>query len=77
MYLTFAKSETRPTMIEHEFVNYELEFDLNNPYIPIEEEIIGMLDEINDAIDNEHVEEVDHVQIDDVNRVGFKDVECA
>jgi hypothetical protein len=36
-----------------------------------------MLNEINDATNNEHVEEVDHVQIDDVDRVGFKDVECA
>ena len=36
-----------------------------------------MLNEMNDATNNEHVEEVDHVQIDDVDRVGFKDVECA
>lgn len=36
-----------------------------------------MLDERDDAIDNESIEEVDNVQIDDVvaNRVGFKGVE--
>ena len=51
-------------------------FDLNNPYIPIEEEIIGMLDERNDA---EPIEEVDNVQIGDVmvGKVGFKDDESA
>jgi hypothetical protein len=36
-----------------------------------------MLDERDDAIDNESIEEVDNVQTDDVvaNRVGFKGVE--
>ena len=78
MYLTFAKSEIGPTMNSQEFLNYELEFDLSIPYILIEE-VIGVLDEIDDAIDNEHVEEVDHVQIGDVvvDKVGFKDVESA
>ena len=38
-----------------------------------------MLDERDDAIDNEHVEEAVNVQIGDVvvDRVGFKDVESA
>ena len=40
-------------MNAHEFIDYELEFDLSNPYIPIEEESIGMLDERDDAIENE------------------------
>ena len=42
---------------------------------PIEEEIIGNLDEIDDATDNEPIEEVDDVQIGEVvvDRVGFKD----
>jgi hypothetical protein len=38
-----------------------MEFDPNNPYIPIEEEIIGMLDERNDVVDNESIEEFDNV----------------
>ena len=62
----------------HEFINYEVEFDLNNSYILIEEEIISMLDESDDAIDNEPIEEIDNVQIGDtIDRVGFKDVESA
>ena len=66
-------------MNAHKFIIYELEFDLNNPYTPIKEEIIGMLDERGDAADNEPIEEVDNVQISDVlvDRVGFKDVESA
>ena len=39
MYLTSAKSETRPTTNAHGFINYELRFDINNPYIHIEDEI--------------------------------------
>ena len=77
--MVHAKREIGPNMNAHEFIDYELEFDLSNPYMPIEEKIIGMLDERDDAIDNEHVEEVDNVQIGDVmvDRVGFKDVESA
>jgi hypothetical protein len=62
-------------MNAHEFINYELEFDPNNPYIPIKEEIIGMLDGRGDAVDNEPIEEVDNVQISDVviDSLGFKD----
>ena len=73
--LVSKESECGPTMNTHEFINYELEFDLNNSYIPTEEEIIGMLDEGGDAADNECMEEVDNVQIIDVliDRVGFKD----
>ena len=43
-------------MNAHEFINYELEFDLNNPYILIEEEIIGMLDVGGDVVDKEPIE---------------------
>ena len=50
-------------MIAHEFINYELEFEPNNSYIPNEEEIISMLDDIHDAIDNEPIEEADNVRI--------------
>ena len=66
-------------MNAHEFINYELEFDLINPYIPIVEEIIGMLDERHDAFDNEPIEEVDNVQISDVvvDKVEFKDAKSA
>ena len=73
------KSEFGPTMNAHEFTSDELELDLNNPYIPIEEEIISMLNERDDAVDNEPIEGVDNVQIGDVvvDRIRFKDVESA
>ena len=32
-------------MNAHEFINCNMESDLNNPYVHIEEEIKGMLDE--------------------------------
>ena len=69
--LVSTESESGLTMNAHEFINYELEFNPNNPYIPIKEEIIGMLDGGGDVVDN--------VQISDVviDRVGFKDVESA
>ena len=66
MYVTFAKSETRPTINPHEFINHELEFNLNNPYIPTVEEITCILDERDDATNNEPTEEVYNVQIGDV-----------
>jgi hypothetical protein len=45
------------------FIKYELEFNLSNPYVSIEEGSIDMLDERDDAINNEPIEEVDIVQI--------------
>ena len=68
------ESESGPTMIAHEFINYELESDLNDSYILTEEEIISILDGGGDEADNEPIEEVDNVQISDVvvDRVGFK-----
>jgi hypothetical protein len=38
------ESESGHIVNAHKFINYELEFDLNNPYIPTEKEIIGTLD---------------------------------
>ena len=77
--MVFAESETEPTMNSHKFINYELKFNLNNPYILIHEEITRTLDERNDVTDNKPIEEFDIVQIGDavVDREGFKDVESA
>lgn len=44
-------------------LNHELEFDLNNPYIPTKDEVISMLDEIDDATGNEPIEVTDNVPI--------------
>jgi hypothetical protein len=65
-------------MNAHDFINNALEFDLNNPHVPIEEEIISTLVERDDAPDNEPAE-VDNVQIGDVvvDRAGFHDIESA
>lgn len=73
--LVSTKCESRPTMNAHGFINYELEYDLNNSHILNEEEIIGILGEGDDASDNAKlIKEVDNVQIVDVlvNRVGFR-----
>jgi hypothetical protein len=77
--LVSKESESGPTMNAHEFINYELEFDINNPCIAIKDEIIGMLDAGGDVSDNEPIEEVDNVQISDlvVDRVEFKDAKSA
>lgn len=45
---------------------HELKFDIYNSYILIEEEIICMLDERDNATNNEPIEEDDNVQIGDV-----------
>jgi hypothetical protein len=37
----------------HECINHELEYDLKNPYIPIEEKIVDMLDERDDESDHD------------------------
>ena len=63
--MVFEDSEIGPIMNAHEFISYEVEFDINNPYVPVEEEIIGMLDERDDATNNIPLEEVVNVQIDD------------
>jgi hypothetical protein len=73
--LVSKESVSGPATNAHKFINYELEFDLNNPNAPTEEEITSMLDERGDAIDNELIEEVDNVQISDVvvNRASLND----
>ena len=77
MVLTFAKSEHEPIMNAREFINCELDFDLDNSYVHIDK-FICMLDERDDASDNEPSEEVDNVQIGDVlARVGVKDGQSA
>ena len=43
-------------MNAHEFINYELEFDLNSLYILIKKEIISMHDGEGDAVDKEPIE---------------------
>jgi hypothetical protein len=51
-------------MNSHEFINHELKFDLYDPYIPIEKEIMSILDDKDGATDNELLEEVhNNVQI--------------
>lgn len=75
MYLTFAKNELGPTLNAHEFIHYELEFNyLNTPYMLIEEEITNILNERDDAADNQPIEEADNMQIGDVVvvRGGFR-----
>jgi hypothetical protein len=41
--LLFLDSGIFPTMDVQKFANYELEFDLNNPYQPLDETIRKML----------------------------------
>jgi hypothetical protein len=81
MCLTSVGSEIKFIMNVREFINHEVEICLNSPYIPIpiEEGIVGMLDERDNAIDMEPIEEAGSVQIDDVlvGRVADKDVESA
>jgi hypothetical protein len=61
--LVFVESEIGFTMNARAFIKYELEFNLSNPYVSIEEGSIDMLDERDDATNNESIEEVDNVQI--------------
>ena len=56
--LVSKESESGPTMNAHEFINYELEFDLNNPYIPPKEEFISMFVGRGDAADNIQLSDV-------------------
>ena len=54
--LVSKESGSGPTTNAHEFINYELEFDLNNLYAPAEEASKGMLDGWSDATINEPIE---------------------
>ena len=82
MALVSKESESVPIINAHEFINYELELDLNTMYTPTKEEIIGMLDgggdEVMQLIIN-LLKNLANVQINDVavDRVGFKDDESA
>lgn len=53
--LVSIESEIGSTMNVHEFINYSLEFYLNNPSILIEGKIICMLDGRNNTINNESI----------------------
>ena len=53
-------------MSAHEFMNYEQKIHLKNPYMPIEEKIVGMLDERTDLVGNGPIEEVDKCASGDV-----------
>ena len=59
-------SESGSIVNAPEIINYDLEFDLHNPYMPTKQENIGMFDVGGDATDYEPIEEVDNVQISDV-----------
>ena len=60
-------------MNAHEYLNYEMEFDLNNPYEPTtDEEFLDMYSSEHQKID------VDEVMIDVVEEVvGLSVVECS
>jgi hypothetical protein len=74
--LSLISSETEtPNMNAQEYLNYELEFDLNNPYQPTDEEIIEMLPSQQQG--SEHVDsDPDEANPNDVVEevVSFKDV---
>ena len=50
-------------MNAHEYLNYEMEFDLNNPYEPTDEEFLDMHSSYHQEID------VDEVMVDVVEEV--------
>ena len=66
-------------MNAHEIIDKALELWSKQSPRAIEEEIVGILDERDDATDNEPMQEVDNVQIGDVlvDIVGFKDAKSA
>ena len=66
-------------MNAYEFINHDWNLMQNNPYIPIEEEILGMHDGKDFAAYNEPIEENDNVQLGDmvIDKVGCKDIESA
>lgn len=64
-----------PNMNVQEYLNYELEFDLNNPYQPIDEQVIEMLpsqQQGSEHQDSDPDETNPHDIVEEV--VGFKDV---
>ena len=78
--LRLISSETEtPNMDVQEYLNYELEFDLNNPYQPTDEEIIEMLSSQQQGSEHEDIEDLDEANPRDIVEevVGFKDVSSA
>ena len=77
--LSLISSEIEtPNMNVQEYLNYELEFDLNNPYQPTEEQIIEMLpsqQQGSEHEDSDPDEANPHDIVEEV--VGFKDVGSA
>ena len=70
--LTLLSSDTEESnaMEAHEYQNYKLEFDLNNPYEPTDEEFLDML------LSDQQELDVDEVVVDEVEEVvGFGIVE--
>ena len=66
--LTLLKSDSGvgDVMGAHEYLNYEMEFDLNNPYEPTDEEFLDMYSSKHQEID------ADEVMVDVVEEViGF------
>ena len=75
--LISSKIET-PNMNVQEYLNYELEFDLNNPYQPTDEQIFEMLpfqQQGSKHEDSNHDEANPHNIVEEV--VGFKDIGSA
>ena len=66
MALVPTKTESEPTINAHEFINKELKLDLTDSYKLIEDEIIGMIDKREDAVNNGSIKDVDNMQISDV-----------
>ena len=77
--LSLISSETEtPNLNVQEYLNYELEFDLNNPYQPTNEQIIEMLpsqQQDNEYKDSDLDEANPHDIVEEV--VGFKNVGSA
>ena len=62
-------SEVGEVINVHEYLNYEMEFDLNNPYEPTDEEFLKMYSSKHQEID------VDEVMVDVVEVAGLSVVE--
>ena len=72
LMLFSSNSEVGDVMNAHEYLNYEMEFDLNNPYEPTDEEFLDMYSSEDQEID------VDEVMVDVIEEVvGFSVLECS
>ena len=61
--LLSSDSEVGDVMKAREYLNYEMEFDLNNPYEPTDEELLDMYSSEHQEVD------VDEVMVDVVEEV--------